>query len=407
MIDHTAMRRVEIPRPTNVRRMNVDEVIAEACAATGLNDFGDDSFRSGFEAYCRSVASEAALNDLGQIAIRATVVGALSNRLRVMAWVREHPEVRDEKINAPLVVIGMFRAGTTFLSNLLEHDPESRALLRWEAMDSAPPPTPETFRTGPRVEAARAANDMLEMLNPKMRAIHHEEADGPTECISVMSQDFKSLSWEAITNVPTYSDWLLADDQTSAYEYHRLVLQVLQSTGVRGNWALKSPHHALALDALTSVYPDARLVLLHRDPAALCASVCSLVSTLTSTFSDADHRAYIAEHWVGILETCVARIDAFRDVHPNHPIIDVAYDDLVRAPVETVASIYSAFASQGGPGLSDEARRRMAEYVAAHPKNALGKHSYGLAEFGLDEREIRQRFAGYIERYNVSIGCES
>src|SRR5439155_3324917 len=154
--------------------------------------------------------------------------------------------------------------------------------------------------------------------------------------IAVMSQDFKSLSWEAITNVPAYGRWLYAVDQRSAYEYHRLVLQVLQSGGVRGRWTLKSPHHAIALEALTSVYPDARLVLLHRDPVVLCASVCSLITTLTGTFSDADHRRYIAEHWTAMLETSVNRIDAFRAAHPEHPVLDVQYADLITKPVETV-----------------------------------------------------------------------
>src|SRR5206468_442094 len=158
-----------------------------------------------------------------------------------------------------------------------ERDGRNRALLRWEAGDSVPPPTADSLHTDPRVETARAGADMLEQLNPRIRAIHHEEPDGPTECISVMSQDFKSLSWEAISNVPTYSAWLLGTDHRSAYEYHRLVLQVLQHGGVRGRWALKSPHHAIALDALIAVYPDAQLVLLHRDPVELCASVCSLI----------------------------------------------------------------------------------------------------------------------------------
>ena len=132
---------------------------------------------------------------------------------------------------------------------------------------------------------------MLEQINPRIRAIHHEEPDGPTECIAVMSQDFKSLSWEAISNVPTYGEWLLQTDQRSAYEYHRLVLQVLQSGGVRGRWTLKSPHHAIALEALTAVYPDARLVLLHRDPVVLCVGVQPDPPRCRGTFSDADHRA--------------------------------------------------------------------------------------------------------------------
>ena len=117
----------------------------------------------------------------------------------------------------------------------------------------------------------------------------------------MLNQDFKSLLWEAIANVPTYGRWLLGTDQRSAYAYHRQVLQVLQSGGVRGRWTLKSPHHALHLDALTAVYPDARLVLMHRDPVVLCASVCSLITTLTGTFTDADHKRYIAEHWTDML----------------------------------------------------------------------------------------------------------
>jgi hypothetical protein len=240
---------------------------------------------------------------------------------------------------------------------------------------------------------------MLEELNPRMKAIHHEEADGPTECIAVMSQDFKSLSWEAIANVPAYSRWLLAADQRSAYEYHRSTLQVLQSGGVRGQWTLKSPHHAIALDALTDVYPDVRLVLLHRDPVVLCASVCSLISTLSDTFSDADHTAYVAEHWPAMLEESVKRIEAFRAAHPEHPIVDVQYADLVRDPLRTVEDLYAAC----GEELDGGARDRIAAYVNAHPKTEFGTHGYDLAEFGLDADELAERFAGYVDSYDLPV----
>jgi hypothetical protein len=345
------------------------------------------------------VASEAQLNDVGVLAVRGTILANLVNRLRVVDWAARHPEVTDERIEAPLVVIGMFRAGTTFLSNLLDRDPGNRPLLRWESGDCVPPPTPATFRSGPRVDAARMAGDMLEQLNPAMAAVHHEDADGPTECISVMSQDFKSLSWEAISNVPGYGRWLQQVDQRPAYEHHRLVLQVLQHGGVRGRWTLKSPHHALALDALTAVYPDAQLVLLHRDPVVLCASVCSLVHTLSSTFSDADHRRYIADHWTGVLATSIERIDAFRAARPDVPILDVQYDDLVRRPVDTVAAIYAA----GDRSLGDAARSAMAAYVADHDRQRQrhGIHRYDLADYGLDPAAITTRFAPYAARYAI------
>ncbi|HEY3833754.1 MAG TPA: sulfotransferase [Acidimicrobiia bacterium] len=377
--------------------MNADALVAAACEATGLDDFGPDDFREGLGVYCEAVDAEAQLNDVGAMGVPGAVVASLVNRLRVVDHAKRHSEVGDERIDAPLVVVGMFRAGTTFLSQLLDHDPANRPLLRWESGDSVPPPTPADFREGPRVDAARAAGDMLELLNPKMRAIHHEEADGPTECISVMSQDFKSLSWEAIANVPSYGRWLLAADQRSAYEYHHLVLQTLQSAGVRGRWTLKSPHHAIALDALVRTYPDAELVVLHRDPVELCASVCSLITELSSCFTDADHRAYITTKWVDLLEESVRRLDAFRAARPDVLIHDVQYDGLVAAPVETVASIYAAF----GHELPAGARHAMQAYVDAHPKDGLGVHRYTAADYGLVPAEIRERFAPYVERYEV------
>jgi hypothetical protein len=379
--------------------MSPDDLLSEARAATGLDDFGGDDFREGLAVYCESVVSEAKLSDVGVMAVRGNIVANLANRLRVVDWAARHPDVAGQRIDAPLVVVGMFRAGTTFLSNLLDQDPTNRSLLRWEAGDSVPPPTAANLRSGPRVDAARANADMLEQLTPAMAAIHHEEADGPTECVAVLSQDFKSLSWEAIANVPTYGTWLLDVDQVSAYEYHRLVLQVLQHGGVPGRWTLKSPHHALALDALTAVYPDARLVLLHRDPLVLCASVCSLVRTLSGTFSDADHGRYIAEHWTAMLETSISRIDSFRAAHPGTPILDVRYDDLVRRPVETVERIYEAF----GDRLTGEARAAIEAYVTANGKGKRGVHRYDLTGLGLDPPELTERFAPYVDRYDVPI----
>src|SRR5690242_1314198 len=316
--------------------MRADEVVAEAVEQTGRSDFGGETFREGLAVLCESITAEARLNDFVAVAARATIVGSLDNRLRIVDYIRTNPDVSDERIEAPLFVVGMFRAGTTLLSHLFDQDPRNRALLSWEVADSVPPPTPENFRSGPRVEAVRAGQQMLSQINPAIDTVHHEQADQSTECLAVLGQEFKSLLWEATTNVPSYGAWLDGVDHLSAYEHHRRVLQVLQHGGVRGRWTLKSPHHAIALDALTTVYPDARLVLLHRDPVMLCGSVCSLIRTLSATFTDADHRVQIGKRWVDVLTQCVDRVDAFRAAHPDHPIIDVQYTDLMSSPVATI-----------------------------------------------------------------------
>jgi hypothetical protein len=375
-----------------------ERLLEVAVATTGLDDFGPSDFREGLEVYCSSLLEQAQLNDLGAVALPSLLTENLNRRLRVIDWAKSHPHISAETIDAPIVVVGLFRAGTTLLSYLLDQDPGNRSLLGWEASDSIPPPAPDQHRAGPRLEAAQARAGMAARLNPRLDAMHHEEPGGPTECVAVMSQDFKSLLWETIANVPDYGEWLAGTDHRSAYRHHRLVLQILQSGGVRGQWVLKSPHHALALEAVREVYPDATFVLLHRDPAVVAASCCSLLGTLSGAFSSADHTAYLARHWTGVLEQSLERVDDFRAAHPDHPFIDVHYADLVRDPLGTARTIYEGV----GRTLEPETASAMTDYVSGHPQGEFGRHRYQFDELGLDAGELADRFAGYVSKYGVA-----
>jgi hypothetical protein len=374
--------------------MSPEQLVDEACERSGLSDLGPDAevALAGLSAYVEACAAEAGLSDLGVMAVHGAVVAALVNRLQVVDHHRRNPALATSAVGSPVVVVGLFRAGTTLLSNLLDRDPANRVMLRWESGDAVPPPTPAELREGPRVDAAQVGVEMLAAINPGIKAIHHEDAASPTECIAVLGQAFQSISWEAIANVPSYARWWRASDMTAGYRYHRSVLQVLQSNGCEGRWMLKSPGHALALDALTAVYPDARLVVLHRDPVVLTASVCSLVHTMSSAFSDVDHRDYVREHWTQTLEDCIAGIDAYAD-RLHH----LRYADLVADPLGTVQRLYADLGLEAGTGAFDA----MAAELAARPQGVFGHHRYDLASYGLDEAELRKRFAGYVERYDV------
>jgi len=376
-----------------------EALIETACEQTGLSDFGGDSFREGLAVLCDSISAEARLNEFGKMAIPGAIVGALSNRLKVTDWVKRHPGVADERIESPMVVIGMFRAGTTFLTYLLEQDPAHRPLFRWEAGNCIPPPDPATVADDPRIAATRATMEMMDKLDPRNRVVQSEEPDGPTECISVTNQDFKSLVYEAMTNIPTYGAWLKDADLGSAYEYHRKVLQVLQSGGVRGRWSLKAPAHALNLEALHAVYPDARLVITHRDPLVVVTSACSLITTLTKTFSDADHKTYIASHWTEMLERSVDGVNRFRDANPGVKIVDIHYAEMNRDPLGTLARVYAEF----GDTLEGEALAAMTAHVKSHRKDRFGKHGYAPEEYGLNPDEVAERFRPYVERYGIPL----
>ncbi len=380
-------------------RIEPDKLIETACEQTGLRDFGGDSFREGLRVFCESVSSEAQLNDFGAMALPGAMLGALGNRLKIVDWVKRHPEVSQERIEAPLIVIGMFRAGTTFLSYLFEKDERHRPLFRWEAGDSTPPPTPKGIATDPRIAATRASMAMMDQINPRMRIVQSEEPDGPTECISVMNQDFKSLTWEAMVNVPTYADWLKDVDHRSAYDYHKQTLQVLQSGGVRGRWSLKAPYHVMHLNALTAVYPDARLVVTHRDPVVLCSSVCSLITSLTGLFSDADHSRFITDHWVEMLARSIDGLNRFRDANPHIKIVDVQYADLASDPLGTMRRIYAGFAEE----IEGQPIQAMTAHVESHPKHRFGRHGYDPRQYGLDTGAIAERFRPYVERYGIEL----
>jgi hypothetical protein len=237
----------------------------------------------------------------------------------------------------------------------------------------------------------------MDSLNPGFSAIHFEAPDGPTECVAVLAQDFKSLLWAVVAHVPSYAAWLLECDQTSAYDYHHDVLALLQSQAP-GRWALKTPHHSLALDALVGQYPDARLVMTHRDPVTVVASLCSLARALAGTFSDEDHGEASNRLWTDIAEAIVQRVMRWRDANGDERFIDVPYDALVADPVGTVRAAYAHF----GEELSPAAEAGMQRYVHDHPRGEHGSHAYDVGALGLDRDALAERFSAYRERFDIA-----
>ena len=297
-------------------------------------------------------------------------------------------------VTRPLVVAGLPRTGTTLLLDLLDRDPANRPLKRWEALDAVPPPTDldDDPRIGPTVAATEAMYDGI----PELKAMHYERGDGPTECGLLLGQDFRCPDAAGLAYVPGYVRWLLDADLTPAYRYHRTELEVLQAHR-DGRWVLKSPLHLLGLDALLDVYPDARLVVTHRDPRDAVASTARLVNLGVSVLADEVDAEAVARLWLDVLGAMADRLVAFRDAHPEVPVVDVHQQELAADPVGTVARIHDAF----GEELSPSAVTAMYDHLAAHPRGEHGTYAYTLEEFGLAAGEVDERFATYVERFAV------
>lgn len=365
---------------------------------TGLDDFGDPSFRAGLDALTGSIEREAGLSPFGRVAVRGQLVSNLVTRLRVIEWAKRHPEVGKERIERPWVVLGLPRTGTTLLSFLLDLDPTNRSLLTWEARTPVPPPELGTRAEDPRIAEAAKSLAGGERLMPWLPAMHPMGATLPTECVTLFMLAFQSLQIETQARVPEYKAWLERADMRPAFAIHRLVLQILQSRVPTERWALKTPQYLWCLPALREAYPDARLVWTHRDPGPVTASVASLNQAFYRTWSrDPDPHATGA-YWASHVETAVARGLAFDAEQGGRPWCHhLRYVDLMKEPVAAVERLYAAF----GETVTPLHRRRMEAWMRDRPQEAFGRHRYDLADFGLRAEALDERFAAYRARFDV------
>ena len=380
-----------------------DELLAAARQITGVDDPGSGPWRDALDVLWTSIHAEAGLNEGGERIFESWVGTRLANRLRLEDWADKHPGALKKPVERPIVILGMLRTGTTILSELLACDTNNRPLMKWEALDAIPPPRIEDRDTDPRI--AREVGRVERMFDhvPHLRAVHYERGDGPTECVALLGQSFRSQDWAGLFHVPTYTRWLHRCAMDDAYAYHRKALQVLQ-TGWNGRWCLKAPGHMFALDALLATYPDARLVVTHRDPLRTVASSASLsVQSRPESLTTADLDGYFGAMWLEVLQSMVDQLMEFRQRRPDVPFLDLHFEDFVANPISAVEKIYDF----DGRPFDDAARSTMETYLAEHPKGEHGSHRYELSDFGLSKEAVTERFATYCRHFDVPHGTRT
>ena len=377
-------------------RLDAEELIETACFRTGRDDFGGDEFREGLEILVADVNADNRPVALVE-RFRADLLHNLALRLKTIDYCKVHPELTGRAIERPVFVFGIPRTGTTLLSNLLNADPARRSALTWEIEDPFPPVHAGELTTDLRATRKLEQERMLLRAMPEMGKYYRSSATYPNECIFFMAHDFKALGLESRGMLPNYRDWYFQCDMTSAYEYHRKFLQVLQHHQ-GGTWNLKMPSHALWLDTLKAIYPDARLVWTHRDPLTAMGSFCSIISLAHQGYAGRVEKEWIAQNCTFQAVEHARRIMDFRDRHGEDSIIDVHYADLKDDPLGGMKRLYAAL----GDAWTDEAEQGMARWLSANPQNKFGRHEYRLAQFGLDEATLRPKFAPYLARYDVA-----
>ncbi len=365
------------------------ELHALASQVTGLEDFGPDDYSDGLAELISSLERDADLTARGRKVMRAMVRGALAARLLSEAGWRAHPEYAQVCLDRPLFVTGLPRTGTTALHRLLTADPAHQGLELWLAEAPQPRPQPATWADNPVFRYIQAGCERHHVEHPEFMGVHYMAADQVEECWQLLRQSMRSISWECLAHLPSYSAWLRGQDWTGAYQRHRRNLQLI-GLGDGRRWVLKNPSHLFALDALLAVYPDALIVQTHRAPEVAIASVCSLAAQATAGWSDTFAGQVIGRDQLELWASGVERFGAERARHDAARFFDVSYGDLVADPVGTAEAVYAHFGLPFGGAAADAMR------VLSTGGRAGAAHRYTLGDFGLTEEQVVERFGPAI-----------
>jgi hypothetical protein len=338
-----------------------------------------------------SLEVEARLSTAGARVVRKALDGALRTQQQMAELLAAHPEIERIPVDAPVFITGLLRSGTTVLHNLLAQVPGLRAPQLWELLAAADP--------APEPELVRRATDYVEEYYrraPAFRAIHPLDARQPEECHRLTGVTFTSDIYSLRYRVPSYTAWLAGQDRVPVYRYHRMLLRCILWRRPAAVPVLKCPSHLWHTRALAAVYPGARLIRLHRDPATALASVCSLTAVVRGARSDEVDPAEIGRYW---FDHAATALDRTRPTTIEHglPVLDIRYADLVDDPVATVASVCRFLQVP----FEEDTRRAVIGVLTGNPREKCGPHRYGLDDFGLDRARVNERFSRYIDEFTL------
>jgi len=378
--------------PERLIPLDGDALVRAAVESTGgLTDFGDfdGDWRTRFDSLLREIEATGRLHALGRLMTRQELLRGLRTRLLVTHARNEAPAIAEERIEAPLVITGPPRSGTSILFELLALDPKARAPLAWEVIH----PLEFAGATGSaRRQMAECEQEFWADVQPEFASIHELRSDLPVECVTLTLPSFTGGHWGMIASLP---NWVA--DYPAAMDYHRALLQTLQHGQPPRNWVLKTPLYLVFIDLLFATYPDAWVVHTHRDPLKTEPSSLSTLATVRWERSDHVDLPEAGGAGLGDMMILLARRRAAGEL-PNR-IVDSHFSDLMADPVAAVEKLY---AQMERPFLGEHADA-IRRYVEAKPKGKFGRHRYSAEEWGFDPVKLRERMLPYTDHYGVEL----
>lgn len=387
--------------PSAIVPLNESSLLEAAVAATSLTDFGGDDWRVGFGLLVSDLNEHAQLNLMGRVLARAELLRSLINRLRVAEAYRVHPEIDDENVEAPVLISGWGRSGTTILHELMSVDPSWRSARTWELLYPAALPDSDGTASDPRIQMAEDDHMFWNHITPDYRAMHDNSARAVGEDETGTLHGFSSLTWTGLYNVPNYTQHALSHEgRAHDYRFHRRLLKLLQFQEP-GRWLLKGPGHTFTLPELFHEYPDVRVITMHRDPLKTLGSMASLTTKIKYQRSDVVDPDTYVQTFAAMQPLIMQKMISERDggTVPDDRFFDVRYGDLMKDPTGVIGQICEWLGRPYTGAMEEQIR----EFLQNRPQHKFGVHEYSFHDLGLDEASVRAGFKEYIDRFQIPL----
>lgn len=385
--------------------LNADNLLDEARRISGLYDFGDERFIFALRRMTECYIQDVQVDQDGLGLVRNSIVRQLVNRARFAADLKAHPEICEEDVSDPIVILGMPRSGTTKTHRMLGADPNLLKTYMWQLVNPAPFPDWDGKGRDPRIAAARADDPLIKAndSNPELRAGHRygeEEVQSDLWLVAMSFNDNFYNSWRPPS--PSYYHYLSERTYPSDrdnYEYAASLYRYLQwqQGGRKGRrWLFKNESLLGYVDNFLEAHPKATFIHVHRDPHVSIPSLLKLGTEFSRPyFADIEARD-IAHTLVDRFSRYAHRYMAIRDKYQlGDRIMDVQYEQIRSNPLPVFRELYD----WAGHVLTPESEQLMLEWENANEQGKHGAHKYSLADFGLTDRVIDQYFGEYIRRF--------
>lgn len=352
---------------------------------TGLHDFGrDHGWADRLYLLCKALRQEAALSPLGTTVAYGQLIAALSNRLRAAELWRQVPEIGHVPITRPILVIGQMRSGSTRIQRMLGCDAQLTCTRFFESWN--PLPRWNLGGLDDRVLRAWLALRIARWLNPRFDVMHPTGPCKVDEEIGIHNIALFGAAFEAQWRIPSFAREMEESDNRPVYAEFRRFLQTirwLRRDKQDKPWVLKLPQFGQDLQAVLEVFPDARVILLDRDPVSVVASSASLVFNQMAVQSRDVDPVWIGKEWLGktLLRKC--RINDGLEQFAG-PVVRVTYDDMQADWRGQMRRVYAGF----GLKLTARSEEAMTNFVERSKHGCLRDHKYHPEHYGLSASEI-------------------